>query len=757
MVKDVTPQRILRRPDDDESQEEDDEDEWTPLSNEQELASLLKADSLWSINITGRGVKVAIFDTGLNKNHPHFRKIEEQTNWTDEDSHDDHISHGTFVAGLISSSRECLGFAPDAELHIYRVFNSKQVSLLSWYIDAFNYALHKKINVINFSTGGHNFLHHQFMGKIHELSAKKVVIVSAIGNDGPLYDGTLNNPGDQMDVIGVGAINFDDKIADFSSRGMTTWELPSGYGRLKPDVVTYGTEVRGSTLEGSCRKLSGTSFASPVVTGAVTLMISGVPKKIDIINPSSMKQVLIEGATRLNGSNMFEQGYGKLDILKSLKLLINYQPKVTLTPPNLDMTADFMFPYNTQPIYHTMQPIIVNVTILNGIAVMGKVVKVQWDPLENGNLLDIAVSHSDELWPWTGWMSVHIVVNEEGEHFEGIASGSVSIIIDSAGISSVNFPILCKIIPTPPRQQRILYDLFHSLRFPSGYLPRDSLKSTPQPEWRTDHIHTNLRDIYLHLRSIGYYVEVLGEPFTCFDAENYGTLLIADPEDEFFDEEIDKFREDVAEKGLSVLVFADWYNTTVMKEMQQCNPDTSTLWMPDTGGSNVPALNELLEGFGIELSDKVYEGFVRDVNYNSGSSIVKFPMTSQTVLIGGDFVDEGEEFLKQSPKKPQNLCSPEVQLKDVKWIPRNNHQQALVVEKVAVLGMMKTHGQNGGRIVVFGDSNCLDSTSTEEAACFWLIDALLKYSMTGRVDEMLQGMNQETEFKFTGQRLKSFL
>ena len=41
-----------------------------------------------------------------------------------------------------------------------------------------------------------------------ELTANNIVMVSAIGNDGPLY-GTLNNPADQMDVIGVGGINFD--------------------------------------------------------------------------------------------------------------------------------------------------------------------------------------------------------------------------------------------------------------------------------------------------------------------------------------------------------------------------------------------------------------------------------------------------------------------------------------------------------------------------------------------------------------------
>lgn len=44
-----------------------------------------------------------------------------------------------------------------------------------------------------------------------------------------LFLSTLNNPADQMDVIGVGGISFDDHIAKFSSRGMTTWELPQGY------------------------------------------------------------------------------------------------------------------------------------------------------------------------------------------------------------------------------------------------------------------------------------------------------------------------------------------------------------------------------------------------------------------------------------------------------------------------------------------------------------------------------------------------
>lgn len=72
--------------------------------------------------------QVAIFDTGLAASHPHFKKIKERSNWTNEKTLEDGLGHGTFVAGVIaSSSRECLGFAPDAELHIFRVFTNAQV------------------------------------------------------------------------------------------------------------------------------------------------------------------------------------------------------------------------------------------------------------------------------------------------------------------------------------------------------------------------------------------------------------------------------------------------------------------------------------------------------------------------------------------------------------------------------------------------------------------------------------------------------
>ena len=117
-------------------------------------------------------------------------------------------------------------------------------------------------------------------------------------------------------------INSEDQIAKFSSRGMTTWELPFGYGRVKPDIVTFSTHVTGSKKKKGCRTLSGTSVASPIVAGAVTLLMSAFKKKEASahINPASIKQALMAGADRLHNANMFEQGAGKLNIAEAYSI-----------------------------------------------------------------------------------------------------------------------------------------------------------------------------------------------------------------------------------------------------------------------------------------------------------------------------------------------------------------------------------------------------------------------------------------------------
>jgi len=64
-------------------------------------------------------------------------------------------------------------------------------------LDAFNYAIMKRVHVLNLSIGGPDFKDQPFVEKVWELTANHVIMISAIGNDGPLY-GTLNNPADQV-------------------------------------------------------------------------------------------------------------------------------------------------------------------------------------------------------------------------------------------------------------------------------------------------------------------------------------------------------------------------------------------------------------------------------------------------------------------------------------------------------------------------------------------------------------------------------
>ena len=101
------------------------------------------------------------------------------------------------------------------------------------------------------------------------MSASGMVVVSAVGNDGPVY-GTLNNPADQLDVIGVGGIDRDGRLSSFSSRGMTTWEMPGAMGRFKPDIVTYGTAVNWVAFGQFCKCFQWGKFHKCVVSRCMT-------------------------------------------------------------------------------------------------------------------------------------------------------------------------------------------------------------------------------------------------------------------------------------------------------------------------------------------------------------------------------------------------------------------------------------------------------------------------------------------------------
>ena len=75
--------------------------------------------------------------------------------------------------------------APDAEIYILKLFTDDDVTYSSWFIDAFNFVLDNNIDIVNLSTASKDSRDLPFIEKIHELTAAGIIIVSAIGNDGP--------------------------------------------------------------------------------------------------------------------------------------------------------------------------------------------------------------------------------------------------------------------------------------------------------------------------------------------------------------------------------------------------------------------------------------------------------------------------------------------------------------------------------------------------------------------------------------------
>ena len=154
--------------------------------------------------------------------------------------------------------------------------------------------------------------------------------------------------------------------------------------------------------------------------------------------------------------------------------------------------------------------------------------------------------------------------------------------ISHANFASIDFTL--EVIPTPERSKWILFDQYHSLKYPeSGYILRDSVFQDQHPfEWKGDHLYTNYAQLLKYLWEKGFYPEILTEPLTCFDSWNYGTFILADPERRLSQNEILKVRADVENWGMDLIVFAEWSHP-VLSEKHAFKSYTGKMWTPSVG------------------------------------------------------------------------------------------------------------------------------------------------------------------------------
>ena len=221
----------------------------------------IDAERAWEVT-QGKGIKVAVADTGIDYKHPDLR-----ANYRGgvsfvpgEPDPIDHNRHGTHVAGTIAATRNCLGVvgvAPSAYLHSVKVLNSRGRGLFSYLIGGLEWCIRHKIDIINMSLGALSAP--TAVKRMCDIAySKGILLVAAAGNSG----GAVGYPAKYPSVIAVSATDSNDNLAHFSSRGPEV------------ELCAPGVNITSTLPGGRYGNLSGTSMASPHVAGAAALALS---------------------------------------------------------------------------------------------------------------------------------------------------------------------------------------------------------------------------------------------------------------------------------------------------------------------------------------------------------------------------------------------------------------------------------------------------------------------------------------------------
>ena len=317
-----------------------------------------EATQLASQGDTGRGVTVAVVDTGVD-NLPDFSgRLVGGVDLTNGNSpYQDSYGHGTFVAGLIagngaSSNGQYSGEAPGARLVSVKVAGADGTTHLGTLISGLQWAVDHRsaygINVVNVSLGfqsSQSTVNNPLDQAAEAVRNAGITVVSSAGNAGP-FNGTVLSPGDDPMVITVGALDdmatpstADDEMNDFSSVGPTNRD-----GWAKPDLVTSGRSVvslaaPGSTIDNNYPSArigsdnfvgSGTSFSAAIASGAAALVLADHPG----LTPNQVKARLLGTTTPGPVGNPFVDGHGAL----------NAYAAATSGPMNFNQSAAYLAP-----------------------------------------------------------------------------------------------------------------------------------------------------------------------------------------------------------------------------------------------------------------------------------------------------------------------------------------------------------------------------------------------------------------------------
>ncbi|TMR33163.1 serine protease [Nonomuraea zeae] len=279
----------------------------------QESVPQIGAPEAWAAGYDGTGTTVAVLDTGVDGTHPDLAgKVADQHDFTGENATGDPHGHGTHVASTIAgagSEGGGKGVAPGAKLLNGRVLDGEGYGQLSWIIDGMEWAAGEKhAEVVNMSLGSP-----EAGGPLTEALSRLTaqygtLFVVAAGNDG--CDQCVGAPGDAPEALTVGAVDKQDRLAEFSSRGPIVAD-----DSVKPDVTAPGVNINAAKTGGGHVAMSGTSMATPHVAGAAALLRQARPG----LTGGELKSLLMATAQPGQDIPVDAQGAGRIDVAAALR------------------------------------------------------------------------------------------------------------------------------------------------------------------------------------------------------------------------------------------------------------------------------------------------------------------------------------------------------------------------------------------------------------------------------------------------------